>query len=467
MAPSDLSGWGLFALQDLPQANVPFVLGQGDVVIAVSDPHPAHIGGMNLLLRDYLWESGETGQQYEGQTVYSVLPSIGMLANGHSRHFNFLPEREPTVGDCGVTRDAHPGAGAISPHYNLSFYLQRPIPAGTELLVNYGQPWFRERNISLDDPPPILKHTDWLLDCGYCVDNIRPGISPMGRGALSSRFLPKGSIVAPVPVLPLTRDSLKRVRQYVSGELLETEQLLLNYCLGHSKSSLLLYPYAPFINLINHSGESPNAKWQWVSHQFLEWSIESILKMSESGLLLELVALNDIQDGEEIFVHYGTDWQHVWDTHVQHWTPFSKKYIPSYNYSLDVLRTDTELKQDPYPDNIFTSCFYRYRVSEHSGERVTVDRWKESKDVWEMTNLRPCAVLDREDDQLYTVQIHNRFGLKPEERLGRGKVHVVTHIPRHAIRFSDKLYTTDPHLEHVFRHEIGLSVFPSLWMDLK
>jgi hypothetical protein len=228
-----------------------------------------------------------------------------------------------------------------------------------------------------------------------------------------------------------------------------------------------LYPYAPFINLINHSGESPNVKWQWVSEEYLQWPMERILKVSTSGLLLELVALTDIQEGEEIVVDYGNDWQQAWDNHVKHWERSSENYIPSFNFSLDILRTETELKHDPYPDNLFTSCFYRYRASEHSlGERVTVDRWKESKDIWELTNLRPCVVLERED-MYYTVTIHNRFSLKADERLPTGQVHVVTHVPRHAIRFSDKLYTTEPHLENAFRHEIGLSSFPPQWMDFK
>lgn len=474
MAPSDLSGWGLFAVKPFDKNEVPL---HGDVVIAISDAHPTYASGMKLMIHDYLWDSHEVGQQYEGQKVMSVLPGVGMLANGHAQRFSLLAEREPNVGDAGVTRDTNPTAGSFTLHYNLSFYLQRPVSVGEELLVTYGELWFRERNIAVDDDPPPLKTYDWLRDNGYCVDNLKPGTTAnLGRGAFSTRFLPQGSIVAPVPVLPLTRNSLKMIRQRQSGELLETQQLLLNYCFGHANSSLLLYPYSPMVNLINHSSETPNVKLQWATSQATLdlLSVQDLVQQDESpGLLLELVALRDISEGEEAVMDYGEEWQQAWNTHVQEWKPATGHYVPSFNVSLDILRTEKELRQDSYPDNVFTSCFYRYRASEHvSSEQVTMDQWKESKNTMELRNLRPCAILERMGvdangkEQLYTVQLRNRFGLKDDERLSKGRIHVMTHVPRRAIRLSDKLYTTDPHLEDAFRHEIGLLSFPAQWIDL-
>lgn len=472
MAPSDLSGWGLFAIKPLKKDSTPLY---GDVVIPVSDPHPAHAAGMHLLIHDYLWDSTEVGQQYEGQHVMSILPGAGMLANGHAKHYSLLAEREPSVNDGGVTRQTSPLAGSFTLHHNLSFYLQRPVSVGEELLVTYGESWFRERDIKVDDAPPSLKHESWLRENGYCVDSMKPGVTPnQGRGAFATRALSKDSIVAPVPVLPLARASLQIVRQKQSGELLETKQLALNYCYGHPKSSLLLYPYSPIVNLINHSSKSPNVNLQWAENKEpLEWSAKRLLEERKSpGLLLELVALRDIQEGEEILLDYGEEWQQAWNAHVQQWKPTTEPYLPSFNVSVDVIKTEKEQRSDPYPDNIFTSCFYRYRTSEHlSQQQVSMDEWKDTdKNVMELKNLRPCAILEREgidadDKPLYTVQIRNRFGLSEEERISKGKVHVVTNVPRHAIRFSDKLYTTDPYLEGAFRHEIGLLSFPTQWLD--
>ena len=39
-----------------------------------------------------------------------------------------------------------------------------------------------------------------------------------------------------------------RQRQVLNGK----QQLLLNYCYGHPNSDLLLLPYAPLVNFINH-----------------------------------------------------------------------------------------------------------------------------------------------------------------------------------------------------------------------
>ena len=238
-------------------------------------------------------------------------------------------------------------------------------------------------------------------------------------------------------------------------------------------SSLLLYPYSPIVNLINHSSQNPSVRLQWAANQeSLEWPLERVLESkSSSGLLLELVALRDIEEGQEILMDYGREWQQAWNEHVHQWKPLTEPYVPSFNFSIDFPRTEEELRQNPYPSNLLTSCCYRYGARDHeSSEGMTMDRWNEG--IMYLRNLRPCAILgrhagdERYNEPLYAVQIHNSFGLKGDERVPKGKVHVVTHVPRIAIRFSDKLYTTDPHLRDTFRHEIGLASFPPQWMDL-
>jgi hypothetical protein len=100
----------------------------------------------------------------------------------------------------------------------------------------------------------------------------------------------------------------------------------------------------------------------------------------------------------------------------------------------------------------------------------------------ELRNLRPCTILQRNDaTNEYTVRIRNRYGLAESERIPNKtgkknknipKMHIVTHIPRFAIRFSDKIYTTDQHLENAFRHEINFPdhdmdhIYPEQWKDL-
>ena len=71
----------------------------------------------------------------------------------------------------------------------------------------------------------------------------------------------------------------------------------------------------------------------------------------------------------------------------------------------------------------------------------------------------------------YTVEMLNPHSATIESmgRIPRGERHIVTEMPREAICFTDKPYSTDQYLATAFRHEIGLpeGVFPTAWMDLK
>lgn len=94
-----------------------------------------------------------------------------------------------------------------------------------------------------------------------------------------------------------------------------------------------------------------------------------------------------------------------------------------------------------------------------------------TRGLFELHNLRPCNILQRQHSKskkgtTFTVQIRNRNGLNEVERLPKGAVHIVTHVPRHAIRFSDRIYSTDQHLENAFRHAIHFADFPEQWLDL-
>jgi hypothetical protein len=227
---------------------------------------------------------------------------------------------------------------------------------------------------------------------------------------------------------------------------------------------------------------------------FHKWTMEQILNgqgllMNRTAFLLELVATRPIRQGEEVFLDYGRDWVDAWSNHIDDWQPVpdAKAYAPSYvhNDVIQVLRTKKELNVQPYPENVFTSCFYRYTDNKDEAEKqqqknadgVTAFRWRRTQDLFTPRNLRPCTVVRRHDvdtaatgrtTMTYTVQIRNRHGLAAEQRIPQGAVHIVTHVPREAIRFSDKIYTTDQHLENAFRHEIGIpdGVFPELWKDL-
>jgi len=393
------------------------------------------------------------------------------------------------------------------------------------MIANYGPNWFQKReseggkDATQEKEVSLTKSVESLKQTGFCLDNLisgNSGIEHAGRGAFAARTLPKGSVVAPVPVLPITkRDAMDvtRLRQ-ISQDIRipsTTQQLLLNYCYGHPKSSILLFPYSPIVNLINHNSKRPNARLQWSSfnkqHDILSLgdlrSINTEKDSSSGELLLELVATEDISEGDEVVVDYGQTWETAWSKHVAEWEPSENKYAPAYimDEAVPMLATQEELQsENVYPQNVITSCFYRFDINDPAwvkqmeklqsfpaAKNITRSPWTLSPGIFELENLRPCTVMQRfevenpknndkegdgneeqEQEYYYTVVIRNRYGLKTQERIPVGHMHVVTHVPRQAIRFTDKIYTTDQHLPNAFRHEIGLGddVFPSQWMDL-
>jgi hypothetical protein len=131
----------------------------------------------------------------------------------------------------------------------------------------------------------------WLQDHGICMDHIQSGPSTLehaGSGAFAKRFLPKGTLIAASPLHHMfrnftdmyefkttTNDGLGEnqakedddtVNWHILNEPVQRagQQLLLNYCFGRPhESTLLLCPYGPGVNYINHNQTLANVKVQW------------------------------------------------------------------------------------------------------------------------------------------------------------------------------------------------------------
>jgi SET domain len=512
--------WAVYTMA--PHAKGTRVLPTGDVVIQWTDPIHGKRREMDnnqnsvrtrVVLKDFTWNGQETGGHFEGRDwVESVVPGLGMLARSSTTTRggdpNILP-LAPRVDEGGLTRFESPGAGAITHYHNYTWWFFHDVEAGEELVYSsLGKAMlndderFGDRTVGgayaadLQSPPerPTL---DFLKSNGYCIDNLfarKSRIKEAGRGAFASRNLPKGSIVAPVPVSIVKRDDFVDHTNNGNGN---KWQLLLNYCFGHKSSSWLFFPYSTTVNLINHYNE-PNVKLQWSSKTTT--NSEGILtkpldgtNVNTTDLLFELVAIRPIEEGEEIYLDYGGAWENAWWSHVNSvWRPINRHYSPSYvmDDAIRLLRTEQEQKEHPYPDNLFTSCFYRYgdrsideleaakTSNTKESSSLTSYRWHLTKGLYDMKNLRPCQVLKRVEDSkkmgrsAYAVRMLNRptlDGMDPREVIPPGELHIVTHVPRAAIRFTDRAGTTDPHLHNAFRHEIGLpdDLVPQAWRDLE
>ncbi len=166
----------------------------------------------------------------------------------------------------------------------------------------------------------VKKHSvKWIEEHGVCLDNFsqRKSTNPQaGHGAIAKRRMKRGEVIAPAPILHITnRDALRMPAFYG-----DRWQLILNYCIGHEYSSLLLCPVTN-VSLINHRstrrpethpcgrGEGPNARYRWVEWDDVtnKWRSKSIGEMEQhegKGLMMEIVATRNIEEGEEVFIDY-------------------------------------------------------------------------------------------------------------------------------------------------------------------
>jgi hypothetical protein len=259
-------------------------------------------------------------------------------------------------------------------------------------------------------------------------------------------------------------------------------QLLKNYCFGHQNSSILLYPYSPVVNYINHDRENYNAELRWSelpNHQsdWLNRTVDELVVLDHAGLIMEFVATRDISPGEEILIDYGERWQQAWDEHVKSWKPDPsyKRYTPAWefnDYTLPV-RTQSEQAIRPYPENVWSGCYLGPVDEEQAGSIVDGSleyKWTYHSTMYHTTlDVTECQILERHKDYIATAD-----SIRPVDETYKVKVRrhpqlawIITDVPRRAIEFFDIQYTSDLKLPNAFRHEMDLPdhMFPAAWND--
>jgi SET domain len=176
----------------------------------------------------------------------------------------------------------------------------------------------------------------WLQEKGICVSSLRADksiIPGAGRGAFANHAIARGGLIATAPLLVLKRDDLviydadetkKILREVLNFDKVVGYELLLNYAYGTEGSSLLLVPFAPVVNFINHNSQAPNAIIRWPEKQSLfrdaqEWlDLHPLDVLDQSGKLsMEFIAVRDIAPGEEITLDYGRPWEEAWEAYIQ------------------------------------------------------------------------------------------------------------------------------------------------------
>jgi hypothetical protein len=204
-------------------------------------------------------------------------------------------------------------------------------------------------------------------------------------------------------------------------------------------------------------------------------------KVIPGHIVLEVVALRDLVAGEELFLDYGPEWEAAWEQHVANWEPLPGAQSYVYPEDMDdtaTLRTVKEQETDPYPNNLITMCMTSNGGHGRSKKRHM--EWSEPRHSWAHSMVF-CHILDRQigdaDNEEYTVSLHffdeNIDELMNEKNAGYDpsvpmeELFIDTKVPRRAIRWIEKPYFDDEHLQNAFRHPIGLpdELVPDSWKN--
>lgn len=175
-------------------------------------------------------------------------------------------------------------------------------------------------DILLIEKENSIRSLEYLKEHGKCQDNIMPkpsAIPHAGRGAFATRFIPKGGLVAPAPVVHFAdkaavnmyNETIGRLGNIVRDESLGPikKQIIVNYMFSHPNSTVALWPYSSNVAYINHHATEFNAELRWAKdfdffhhEDWLSKPVDFLEEQWTAGLMLEFIALRDIQVGEEV-----------------------------------------------------------------------------------------------------------------------------------------------------------------------
>jgi len=105
----------------------------------------------------------------------------------------------------------------------------------------------------------------------------------------------------------------------------------------------------------------------------------------------DIVAIRDLQLGEEVTIDYGHEWEEAWKEHVSTWTP-ETDHVDSSRFSCiddkscmstPPIRTQEEQLDQPYPENLSIYCFFN----------ETDERVDETSFDWDSELVSWCGVL--------------------------------------------------------------------------
>ena len=349
----------------------------------------------------------------------------------------------------------------------------RDIAPGEELVVECSDDNYDGGNY-------FLSRYNASEDSVFCLDNVRVAQSDIpgaGLGLKATKALAAGKNILSTPVAPVDAQEMGVVMGVLEpGRRVSPKQLLLNYCFGHKQSQLYLCPVGALANYINNGGTTtagPNAQIRWHQttlteeeqaalgrreeyHHYDElksWPYKRVATTHGMGLVIDIVATRPIAPGEEILMDYGSDWLASYNHHVKRWKTGEASYINAEDYvkSEDphtLIRTIMEQRNNPYPKNIESFCFYEpldpQSLSLDDAVMGGTDyRSYDEKDLNDC--FRPCRILERsgsdDGDVTYTVEFDMDHNQRVLLYCTIDSDIIMTGVPPKAIRLVEATYT--------------------------
>jgi len=346
--------------------------------------------------------------------------------------------------------------------------------------------------------PDLVKTQKWLDKHAVCVDNLESQVSTIpeaGRGAFATRAMKKGAIVAPVPLLHIASEDVTfmydlhvvtgpngRQEYGYNMDKPRGQQLLINYCLAHPESSMLFFPIASMVTQVNHAPpEKANARLTWSKNKYWgnafdlqDMDPDEMASYHHVSVTMELFAVRDIEEGEEILIDYGRDWEAAWKEHMETFNKAATDEWPlkaddlKLEYKNKPFKTQDQVTKDPYPEGVEMACFVETEEMEDGRPKVNANNqeiavWTGPRTFKDYvgSEMYLCQILETKktgDDFLFNYTIlgtHNDVTTQ------------VVNVPHRAITFIDMPYTSDMHHPDAFRHPIGIPdvIFPQAWRD--
>jgi len=151
----------------------------------------------------------------------------------------------------------------------------------------------------------------------------------------------------------------------------------------------------------------------------------------------------------------GEEWEQAWNDHVASWQPppGAENYVRYSEWEEDFIRTEKELKSDPYPDNLVTMCIPSYTVDDEG-----LYWWLPV--LTDTPHRVYCRALKRSNDDTPVYMVEMDIP-DPKETI------VVQGVEEDGIFLYDKAFSDDWHLPNAFRHEIMIpdDVIPQAWLN--